>query len=32
VLAAILTLLSVGFYLAEWFRHMNSIGAADRRP
>ena len=26
VLAAALTLLSIGFYLAEWFRHMNSIG------
>jgi cardiolipin synthase (CMP-forming) len=26
VLAAVLTLLSIGFYLAEWFRHMNSIG------
>ena len=27
VLTAILTLLSIAFYLAEWFRHMNSIGA-----
>ena len=26
-LVAILTLLSVAFYLAEWLRHMNSIGA-----
>ena len=26
VLVAILTLLSVGFYLAEWLRHMNSFG------
>jgi cardiolipin synthase (CMP-forming) len=26
VLTAILTLLSIAFYLAEWFRHMNSIG------
>jgi cardiolipin synthase (CMP-forming) len=25
-LVAILTLLSVGFYLAEWLRHMNSFG------
>ena len=25
-LVAILTLLSIGFYLAEWLRHMNSIG------
>jgi cardiolipin synthase len=25
-LAAVLTLLSIGFYLAEWFRHMNSFG------
>jgi len=28
-LVAILTLLSVGFYLAEWVRHMN---AAEKRP
>ena len=27
VLVAILTLLSVGFYLVEWIRHMNSFGA-----
>jgi len=27
VMVAILTLLSIGFYLAEWFRHMNSIAA-----
>jgi cardiolipin synthase (CMP-forming) len=27
VLVAILTLLSIGFYLAEWLRHMNSFGA-----
>ena len=26
-LVAILTLLSVAFYLAEWLRHMNSVGA-----
>ena len=26
VLVAILTLLSIAFYLAEWFRHMNSFG------
>jgi cardiolipin synthase len=26
-LVAILTLLSIGFYLAEWLRHMNSVGA-----
>jgi cardiolipin synthase len=26
-LVAILTLLSIGFYLAEWLRHMNSFGA-----
>jgi cardiolipin synthase len=26
-LVALLTLLSVGFYLAEWVRHMNSFGA-----
>jgi cardiolipin synthase (CMP-forming) len=26
VLVAILTLLSMAFYLAEWFRHMNSFG------
>jgi hypothetical protein len=26
-LVAILTLLSVGFYLAEWVRHMNSAEA-----
>ena len=26
-LVAILTLLSIGFYLAEWLRHMNSLGA-----
>jgi cardiolipin synthase len=25
-LVAILTLLSIGFYLAEWLRHMNSFG------
>jgi cardiolipin synthase (CMP-forming) len=25
-LAAVLTLLSIAFYLAEWFRHMNSFG------
>jgi cardiolipin synthase (CMP-forming) len=27
VLVAALTLLSIGFYLAEWLRHMNSFGA-----
>jgi len=27
VLVALLTLLSIGFYLAEWFRHMNSFAA-----
>jgi cardiolipin synthase (CMP-forming) len=27
VLVAILTLLSIAFYLAEWLRHMNSLGA-----
>jgi cardiolipin synthase (CMP-forming) len=27
VLVAILTLLSIAFYLAEWVRHMNSFGA-----
>jgi cardiolipin synthase (CMP-forming) len=27
VLVAILTLASIGFYMAEWFRHMNSFGA-----
>ncbi|MGH7249042.1 MAG: CDP-alcohol phosphatidyltransferase family protein, partial [Pseudomonadota bacterium] len=27
VLAAILTLLSIGFYLAQWFRYMNSFAA-----
>jgi cardiolipin synthase (CMP-forming) len=26
-LVAVLTLLSIGFYLAEWLRHMNSLGA-----
>jgi cardiolipin synthase (CMP-forming) len=26
-LVAVLTLLSVAFYLAEWLRHMNSFGA-----
>lgn len=26
-LVAILTVLSIAFYLAEWFRHMNSFGA-----
>ena len=26
-LVAILTVLSIGFYLAEWFRHMNSFAA-----
>ncbi len=26
VAVAILTLLSIGFYLAEWLRHMNSLG------
>jgi len=26
-LVAILTLLSIAFYLAEWLRHMNSVGA-----
>jgi len=26
-LVTILTLLSIGFYLAEWVRHMNSLGA-----
>jgi hypothetical protein len=25
-LVAILTVLSIAFYLAEWFRHMNSFG------
>jgi len=28
VLVAIFTLLSIGVYLAEWIRHMNSLGAA----
>jgi cardiolipin synthase len=28
VLVAIFTLLSIGVYLAEWLRHMNSFGAA----
>jgi cardiolipin synthase (CMP-forming) len=27
VLVAVLTVLSIGFYLAEWFRHMNSFAA-----
>jgi cardiolipin synthase (CMP-forming) len=27
VLVALLTLVSMGFYLAEWFRHMNSFAA-----
>jgi cardiolipin synthase len=27
VVVAILTLLSIAFYLAEWVRHMNSFGA-----
>jgi cardiolipin synthase len=27
---AVLTLLSVGFYVAEWIRHMNSFGAGKR--
>jgi cardiolipin synthase len=27
-LVAVLTLLSMAFYLAEWLRHMNSFGAA----
>ena len=27
VLVAFLTLLSIAFYVAEWFRHMNSFGA-----
>jgi cardiolipin synthase (CMP-forming) len=26
-IVAILTLLSIAFYLAEWVRHMNSLGA-----
>ena len=26
-LVAVLTLLSIAFYLAEWLRHMNSFGA-----
>jgi cardiolipin synthase len=26
VLVAVLTLVSIGFYLAEWLRHMNSFG------
>jgi cardiolipin synthase len=26
-LVAVLTLLSIAFYLAEWVRHMNSFGA-----
>jgi cardiolipin synthase (CMP-forming) len=26
-LVAVLTLLSIGFYLAEWLRHMNAVGA-----
>ncbi len=26
-LVAVLTLLSIAFYLAEWIRHMNSFGA-----
>ena len=25
-LVVLLTLLSIGFYLAEWLRHMNSFG------
>ena len=25
---AVLTVLSIAFYLAEWVRHMNSFGAA----
>ena len=25
-LVAVLTLLSIAFYLAEWLRHMNSFG------
>jgi cardiolipin synthase len=29
---AILTLLSIAFYLAEWVRHMNSFGAGHRAP
>jgi len=28
-LVAVLTLLSIAFYLAEWVRHMNSLGAGD---
>ena len=28
-LVAVLTLLSVGFYLAEWVRHMNSAEAGQ---
>jgi cardiolipin synthase len=31
VLVAILTVLSMGFYLAEWFRHMNSFGTGTDR-
>jgi cardiolipin synthase (CMP-forming) len=27
VLVAFLTLLSIAFYVTEWFRHMNSFGA-----
>jgi cardiolipin synthase (CMP-forming) len=27
VLVVVLTLLSIAFYLAEWFRHMNSFGS-----
>jgi len=28
-LVAVLTLLSVGFYLTEWVRHMNGNGASQ---
>jgi hypothetical protein len=28
LLVAVLTVLSIAFYLAEWVRHMNSFGAA----
>jgi cardiolipin synthase len=28
-LVAILTLLSIAFYVAEWVRHMNSFGAEN---
>jgi cardiolipin synthase (CMP-forming) len=30
-LVALLTVLSMAFYLAEWLRHMNSVGAGHGR-